>query len=127
MSEVAIKSLHQAKSTLSFGTVGFLSLLIFFLIFSSVLVSQVVGHHTYILSDPDTYWHVVVGQEIWETGSLPQKDQFSWTFEGQRWIAKEWLSQLALFAAYRLGSWRGRIRNRHGASRPPQCTSQCDA
>jgi hypothetical protein len=106
MHEVAIKPLQQIKPKLSSSTLGFLSLLIFLLIFASILA----GQHTssnYVLQDPDTYWHVVVGQQIWETGSFPQKDQFSWTFEGQPWIAKEWLSQLALFVGYHFGSWRG--------------------
>jgi hypothetical protein len=106
MTELSIKPLHRLTPQLSASTVGFLSLLVFTLIFVSVLVGQVVNR-TYLLGDPDTYWHITVGQEIWETGSFPQRDQFSWTFEGQRWIAKEWLSQLVLFAAYHFGSWHG--------------------
>src|SRR5262249_41832916 len=101
---MTIPSFH--KPTLSASAIGFFSLLVFLLIFLCILVGQAVNH-PYLLDDPDTYWHVVVGREIWETGSFPHKDRFSWTFEGQPWIAKEWLSQLILFAGYQLGSWRG--------------------
>jgi hypothetical protein len=60
----------------------------------------------YFLRDPDTYWHIAVGRRIWQTGTFPWVDEFSHTFLGQPWIAKEWLSQLIMFAAYSLGGWR---------------------
>jgi hypothetical protein len=106
MKELAIKP--QPKPELSTGTIGFFSALIFVFIFVSILVGQVTEHN-YLLADPDTYWHVAVGREIWQTFSFPEKDQFSWTFQDRPWIAKEWLSQLVLFAAYSVGSWRGVI------------------
>ena len=108
MNELLSKPVYRVQSELPTSAVAFLSLLIFLFVFVSVLVGQVFNNN-YLLGDPDTYWHVVVGRVIWETGSFPQRDQFSWTFGGQHWIAKEWLSQLMLFAAYRLGSWRGVI------------------
>jgi hypothetical protein len=37
----------------------------------------------------------------------PTSDMFSWTFLGQPWIAKEWLSQVVLAVAYQLGGWHG--------------------
>jgi len=61
----------------------------------------------YFLRDPDTYWHIAVAQQIWETGSFPRVDELSFTFLGRPWIAKEWLSQLILFGAYSLDGWRG--------------------
>src|SRR5438067_2533328 len=33
-----------------------------------------------LLSDPDTYWHITVGEKIWETGTIPQVDVWSHTF-----------------------------------------------
>src|SRR5947208_14701665 len=107
MNKLAIEPLHEVKPGLSTGTTGFLSVLFFLLVFVSILVGQVVTHS--LLTYHDTYWHGATGREIWQTLSFPQTDHFSWTFQGQRWIAKEWLSQLALFAAYYLGSWRGVI------------------
>lgn len=60
-----------------------------------------------LLNDPDTQWHIAVGRLIWHTGQVPETDTFSHTFAGAPWIAKEWLSQLILFGAYRSAGWWG--------------------
>jgi hypothetical protein len=60
-----------------------------------------------MLQDPDTYWHIAVGEQIWFSHRLPWEDELSHTFTGSRWIAKEWLSQLIFFAAYAAASWPG--------------------
>lgn len=60
-----------------------------------------------LLNDPDTQWHIAVGRQIWSSGALPTSDTYSHTFFGTPWIAKEWISQLLLFAADELGGWRG--------------------
>jgi hypothetical protein len=66
------------------------------------LVVMLVGNS--LLNDSDSYWHIVVGQWILAHG-FPHSDPFSFTFAGKPWIAKEWLSQLLYFGAYRLGGW----------------------
>ena len=38
---------------------------------------------------------------------MPRVDAFSFTFAGQSWIAKEWLSQLLLTFAYHAAGWGG--------------------
>ena len=60
-----------------------------------------------LLSDPDSHWHIAVGNWILAHASVPTTDTFSFTFAGQPWIAKEWLSQLALAGAFDLGGWAG--------------------
>jgi hypothetical protein len=60
-----------------------------------------------LLIDPDLYWHIATGRMIWETGSFPQLDQFSHTFHGHPWIARDWLGDLIFFAAYTLSGLRG--------------------
>src|SRR5437764_14504454 len=60
--------------------------------------------HRFLL-DPDTFWHIRIGREIWETKRFPVHDEFSHTFFGYAWIAKEWLSQVALYFAHHLGGW----------------------
>jgi hypothetical protein len=60
-----------------------------------------------LLRDADIYWHVATGRWIWDRGAFPQVDEFSHTSHGQVWIAKEWLSQMVFFGAYRLAGWRG--------------------
>ena len=58
-----------------------------------------------LLTDPDTQWHIAVGARIWRDGAVPWTDPFSHTFAGAPWLAKEWLAQLALFAAHAAGGW----------------------
>lgn len=60
-----------------------------------------------LLADADIYWHVTVGRWIVEHGAFPNVDPFSATFAGAPWIAKEWLSQLTLAAAYHVAGWNG--------------------
>lgn len=61
----------------------------------------------FTLRDADTPWHVAVGRSILATGRFPTQDAFSWTMAGTPWIAKEWLSQVVLAAAFDLGGWTG--------------------
>ncbi len=60
-----------------------------------------------LLLDPDLYWHTATGRKIWEGGSFPQVDEFSHTFRGHPWIARDWLGDLSFFGAYSLLGWRG--------------------
>jgi hypothetical protein len=58
-----------------------------------------------LLADPDSHWHITVGNWILAHGAVPTVDSFSFTFAGQPWIAKEWLSQVVLALAYDAGGW----------------------
>jgi len=40
-----------------------------------------------ILNDPDSHWHLHVGQELLATGTLPRTDSYSHSFAGRPWIA----------------------------------------
>lgn len=60
-----------------------------------------------LLSDPDSHWHIAVGNWMLTHGTVPTVDTFSFTFAGQPWIAKEWLSQLLMALAYNIGGWGG--------------------
>jgi hypothetical protein len=60
-----------------------------------------------LLSDPDSHWHIAVGNWILEHRAVPTVDIYSFTFTGHPWIAKEWLSQVLLATAYDLGGWGG--------------------
>jgi hypothetical protein len=60
-----------------------------------------------LLGDPDSHWHIAVGNWIIEHGKVPTVDTFSHTFAGQPWIAKEWLSQVVLAAVYAMAGWGG--------------------
>ncbi|WP_439374530.1 hypothetical protein [Bradyrhizobium sp. DASA03120] len=60
-----------------------------------------------LLLDADLYWHIATGRRIWEGGSFPQVDEFTHTFPGHPWIARDWVSDLIFFGAYRLSGFRG--------------------
>lgn len=60
-----------------------------------------------LLADPDSHWHIAVGNWMLAHGTVPTVDPFSFTFAGQPWIAKEWLSQLLMAVAFKLGGWGG--------------------
>lgn len=58
-------------------------------------------------SDPDLWWHLKTGEIIWNTHSIPRVDLFSFTAYGHPWVAHEWLSQVTLYGAYKLGGYQG--------------------
>jgi len=68
-----------------------------------------------LLADPDSHWHVTVGNWILAHGAVPTVDIYSFTFAGQPWIAKEWLSQLLLAFAYNVGGWSAVVALSAGA------------
>ena len=60
-----------------------------------------------LLADPDTWWHIKSGSDIWHSGAFPTRDTYSYTFYGQPWIAKDWLSEVILYLSYALAGWNG--------------------
>jgi hypothetical protein len=60
-----------------------------------------------LMADPDMFWHIRTGQDILANGHVPTTDSYSWTMQGQPWIAKEWLSQALYALAYASGGWTG--------------------
>ena len=60
-----------------------------------------------LLADPDSHWHITVGNWILQHGTVPTVDTYSYTFAGQPWIAKEWGSQVLMALAYDAGGWGG--------------------
>ncbi|HEU5238926.1 MAG TPA: hypothetical protein VFU37_17480, partial [Pyrinomonadaceae bacterium] len=57
--------------------------------------------------DPDMWWHMKVGEDILGTHHWPTVDIYSWTATGTPWIAYEWLGEIPLAVAYRLGGLLG--------------------
>ena len=58
-------------------------------------------------SDPDTWWHIAVGQRILDTHRWPTSDPYSFTASGVHWIAYEWLGEVAMAFATRVGGLLG--------------------
>lgn len=61
------------------------------------------------LMDGDTGWHLAAGAWIVDHGRVPTADPFSYTAYGRPWVAHEWLSEVAMVAAWRAGGWSGLI------------------
>jgi hypothetical protein len=60
-----------------------------------------------LLNDGDTYWHVAAGDWMLKHTQVPHIDTFSFSRSGARWQAHEWLAEVAMAAAFALGSWNG--------------------
>lgn len=60
-----------------------------------------------VFNDGDTYWHLAAGDWMLTHGQILRRDVFSYSHAGQPWITHEWLTELAMAAAFRLGSWSG--------------------
>jgi hypothetical protein len=58
-------------------------------------------------NDPDLWFHLKLGQIVWTTHCIPSTDTFSFTAYGHAWTAHEWLAELSIYAAYRMGGYSG--------------------
>lgn len=75
-----------------------LSALLFLAVFSASRVN---------LHDPDTWWHLAVGEQILASQSWPLEDTYSFTAGGTPWMAHEWLGEVLIAGFYRLGGLQG--------------------
>ena len=57
--------------------------------------------------DPDMWWHLKTGEVIWTTHTVPATDLYSFTTGHHPYVAHEWLAQLLIYGAYRLGGYSG--------------------
>jgi hypothetical protein len=62
-----------------------------------------------LLNDPDTMWHVTVGQWILDHCAVPETDVYSFTMRGQPWNSMYWLAQVLYAKAYSLFGWSGPV------------------
>lgn len=58
-------------------------------------------------NDPDMWWHLRTGQIIWTSHTIPTTDIFSFTTNHHVNVPHEWLSQVLIYGAYRLGAFSG--------------------
>ena len=61
------------------------------------------------MGDPDAWWHLRTGQLILHNHAVFHSDPYSFTRFGYPWINHEWLSDVLLFAVYRVGGFGGLI------------------
>ncbi len=48
------------------------------------------------IGEPDVWWQIRTGQYIIETGSVPEVDVFSYTYDGTEWINVKWLTEVLM-------------------------------
>jgi hypothetical protein len=63
----------------------------------------------WLLNDPDTMWHVTVGQWILDHHAVPETDVYSFTMRGQPWASMYWVSQVLYAKAYSVFGWSGPV------------------
>ncbi|HWR98311.1 MAG TPA: hypothetical protein VN317_07785, partial [Candidatus Methanoperedens sp.] len=61
----------------------------------------------YRFKDPDGFYHLKIGQLILEQGALLRTNTLSNLFADYPWNNPEWLFQILLALAHRLGGWVG--------------------
>jgi len=78
-------------------------------IFSAALVIVLFtsGGTRGLFHDSDAGWHIRNGEAILATLSVPRTDHFSFARPAQPWLAWEWVSDVLLGAAHRLGGTAG--------------------
>ncbi len=60
-----------------------------------------------VLGDGDTWSHLATGEWIIAHRAVPWADPCSHSMPGAPWTAHEWLSEILLILAFRLGGWSG--------------------
>ena len=76
---------------------------VFFLIFLIFLV----GGRSRLFRDPGTFSHITFGEHILTSGHLVQTDHFSFTANGEPWIAQQWLGECLMAMVHKVGGLDG--------------------
>lgn len=74
-----------------------------------VLLASIFTMTAGAITDPDFWWHLRTGQLICETHAIPRADVFSFTAQGKEWVTHEWLTEVLMYATYRVGGWAGLV------------------
>jgi hypothetical protein len=74
---------------------------------AAIIAAAVTLYAPQLLNDGDTWWHVATGNWIFDHRHIPHTDPFSFTMPGHPWQTHEWLSEVLMAAAYRVGGWSG--------------------
>ena len=79
-----------------------------FLMFALSSDRAVAGLSACTAADPDLWGHVRFGQDILAAGHVVRSDPYSFTSD-QAWTNHEWLAEIVMAGAYRLGGVRGLV------------------
>lgn len=61
------------------------------------------------LSAVDLAYHLRAGDQILSGGGIPRVDTFTFTAAGRAWVDQQWVAQVILATAYRIGGWVGLV------------------
>ena len=75
----------------------------------AVVYALLIAAGNRLLNDPDTLWHVTIGQWILDHGTVPHTDVYSFTMRGQPWNSMYWVSQVFYARAYSVFGWGGPV------------------
>ena len=78
-----------------------------FALFAGLIGFAVAAFAPQIFHDGDSWWHIAAGGWMLDHQAVLKADVFSLTFFGQPWDAQEYLSEILMALAYRLGEWTG--------------------
>ena len=76
---------------------------VFFLIFFTFMI----GGRSRLLRDPGTFSHTTFGEHMLSSGHFIRTDYFSFTANGEPWIAQQWLGECIMAAVHRLAGLDG--------------------
>ncbi len=82
-------------------------ILAFGAVIAALVFANAAFHVNLLLREADLWWHIKSGLTMFATHAAPQVDTFSYTHEGQPWIAKEWLAQVVYAATWLAAGWAG--------------------
>ncbi len=57
----------------------------------------------------DVWWHLKMGEYMWNSLTIPKTDLFSFTQYGTPWIMHEWFSEIILYGLYWTGGFYGML------------------
>jgi len=76
-------------------------------IFLVLWIALLCAGRSAMLRDPGTFWHVVTGNRILDSGAVPRTDPFSFTRAGQLWVVDQGWPECAMAAIHRIAGWDG--------------------
>lgn len=94
---------HLQRRIFSFPV--FLGACLVLVAFGNTSMSDLAAGKAYV--EGDTWWHVAVGEQILSTHTWPTTDPYSFTVQGNPWIAYQWLGEVPMALATRWGGLPG--------------------
>ena len=76
-------------------------------VFLLIFFTFMIGGRSRLLRDPGTFSHTTFGEHILSSGHFIRTDYFSFTANGEPWIAQQWLGECIMAIVHRLAGLDG--------------------